>query len=602
MGNFFEKTVNILIRIILAAVVFVLFLHSIFSTSFMGYIPGEDGGMQDHTLNITDDPFLHLLILMILTVVCVMLYRAFGKSGIGIHQRAALMTITAAGFLIGAVWILATQLHPGSDPAKVCRVAAAWQEGDFSAFEQSVDGEEGYLFKYPFQSGIVLFYYLLMGLFGTENFVAMQFVNLLLLMGSYVLLIKIMGRFWKEDKASLVAAYGALILWVPYMFYITYLYGIIPGMACSLGAVYCMIRYLETRKLLYVVPAAILMGFATVFKMNCLIYLVAIGCFLGYDVVEMLLQRKPGQKREKSWPATLVFLAVLVLGVAGTNWTVNRYVEHLSGYEMPEGQVMLSWVVMGLQEAPNGPGNYNGFNGNVYTESHYDTELANELSKEALKRQLEWMAEEPIDHGLVFFARKTAFQWNDPTFIAMERMVGRRSDIELSPVIRSLFSGKGCTYLSLWLNIVQTLILTGALFYLLFTGKTAKIQELVIYVVFLGGFLFHLVWEASASYAIPYYVLLIPYAAKGFAEYIRWADRAWTWFVRESADTKREDIRRFFSGKNKYLIGGAVIFLTLFIMFSQTGLFKRTIALNDDLKGFQASEQFYKTGDWTPDF
>lgn len=602
MGNFFEKMVHILVRIILAAVVFVLFLHSIFSTSFMGYIPGEDGGMQDHTLNIADYPLMHLLILVLLTVVCVILYRVFNQKKIRISQRAILMVITVTGFLLGTAWILSTQLHPGSDPAKVCRVAAAWQEGDFSAFEQSVDGEEGYLFRYPFQSGIVLFYYLLMGIFGTENFVAMQFVNLLLLMISYGLLIKIMGRFWKEDKASIVAAYAALVLWVPYMFYITYLYGIIPGMACSLAAVYCMVRYLETRKLLYAIPAALLMGLATVFKMNCLIYLVAIGCFLAYDVVAILLQKESGNKGKKNCLSSLVFLAVLILGVAGTNWTVNRYVEHLSGHEMPEGQVMLSWVVMGLQEAPNGPGNYNGFNGNVYTESHYDTELANELSKEALKRQLEWMAEEPIDHGLVFFARKTAFQWNDPTFIAIERMVGRKSDVELSPVVNSLFLGKGCTYLSICLNIIQTLILTGALFYLLFTCKKAKIQELIVYVVFLGGFLFHMVWEGSASYAIPYFVLLIPYAAKGFAAYIRWAAKAWIWLVRESGDTKKEDIKRFFSGKNARLIGGAVVFLTLLIMFSQTGLFKRTIGMNDDLKGFQASEQFYKTGDWTPDF
>lgn len=602
MRDSFERVVNIFIRVILAVVVFMLFLHSIFSTSFIGQIPGDDGGIQDHTLNVADSPLTHLLIFLVITIVSVVLCRIFRKREIRIRLNAVLLIIAAAGFLLGTVWILATQLYPGSDPAKVCRVAAEWRAGDFSAFEQSVDGEEGYIFRYPFQSGIVLFYYLLMGLLGTENYVGMQFVNLLALTVSYYLIVQILGQFWREDKTSVVLAHMALILWAPYMFYITYLYGIMPGMACSLGAVYCVVRYLERRKLWYMLPAALLMGIATVFKMNCLIYLVAIGCFLVYDAAESLLEREAEKRAKKTWIVSLVFLAVMGLGVAGMNRAVNSYVEHLSGYEMPEGQVMLSWVVMGLQEAPKGPGNYNGFNGNVFTQSNYDTELANELSKEALKEQLRWMREAPVEHGLVFFARKTAYQWNDPTFISLDRMAGRDSKIEKSPLVRSLIEGKGCTYLSIALNIVQTLILAGALFYLLFTGKKAKVPELIIYVVFLGGFLFHLVWESSASYAIPYYVLLIPYAAKGFAEYIRRADRAWTWLAGESADRKREDVRRFFSRENVSLITGAAILLALLIVFGQTDLFKRTIDLNDDLKGFHASEQFYRTGDWTPDF
>ena len=266
MRDSFERIVNILVRAIIAVVVFLLFLQSIFSTSFIGQIPGEDGGIQDHTLNVADSPFLHLGILLTVTVVSVVLYRAYQKREHNIQHiglNAVLYIIAAAGFLLGTVWILATQLYPGSDPAKVCHVAAQWRAGDFSAFEQLVDGEEGYLFRYPFQSGIVLFYYLLMGILGTENYVGLQFVNLLALTVSYYLIVQILKQFCKEDKAAVIFAHTALILWEPYMFYITYLYGIMPGMACSLGAVYCVVRYLGTRKPLYMLPAALLMGIAT---------------------------------------------------------------------------------------------------------------------------------------------------------------------------------------------------------------------------------------------------------------------------------------------------------------------------------------------------
>lgn len=596
MRNPLERIVSVMIRVILAAAVFVLFLHSIFSTSFIGQIAGDDGGVQDHTLNIADSPWKHLAILLLLTVVMVPLYRGCRKRRIRINRRAALWIMAAAGFALGTAWILMTRFLPGSDPAKVCRVAAEWQAGDFSAFERG----DGYLFKYPFQSGIVLFYSLLMGIFGTENFVCMQLVNLLALAAAYWLMVRIMERFWKEDGTVLFLVHGALILWAPLMFYVTYLYGILPGMACSLGALYCTVRFLETRSCRYMLPAALLMGLATVFKMNCLIYLVAMGCFLLYDAAESLWSRK--RQAWKRCLFSLLFLAAMCLGVGGTNLAVNRYVEHLSGYEMPEGQVMLSWVVMGLQEAPKGPGNYNGYNGNVFAESNYDTALANERSKEELKEILRGMRDNPVDNGLVFFARKTAYQWNDPTFISLDRMEGRHSEISISPVVKSLIEGKGKVFLSIALNLVQTLILAGTLFYLAYTKKGININELIILVVFLGGFLFHLVWEASASYAIPYFVLLIPYAVKGMAEYVRWADRAWSWAAGRTMEQKKEDIRHFFSGENMPLIGGVVLLVLLLVIFGQSNLFRRTIALNDDLRGIDASGQFYQTGEWEQEF
>lgn len=580
----FYHIINFIIRAFLFVSVFLLFLHSIFSTSFMGWVDKEDGTLQARTLNIADSPWSHLLVLCVLTVILVLCRRVGDKSRP--YTRKAAGVIGAVGVIMAAAWILVTRFLPGSDPAKVCEVASQWMAGDFSAFEQ---GE--YLFCYPFQSGIVLFYYLLSRLFGDGNYVAMQFVNLLALAVIYYLLYKIFSRFWKSEEKVLLISYLSLILWVPLMFYVTYLYGILPGMACSLGALYLALCYLEKRRWWYMFPAALLMGMATVLKMNCLIYLVAIGCFLAYDAIDsLLISRQKG----KQWIVSLAFVAVMGLGVYGCNQATNAYVEHLSGYEMPEGEVMISWVVMGLSEAPNAPGNYNGYIGNVFFDNHFDTELATEQSITDLKAILKRMVQSPIDSGITFFARKTAYQWNDPTFIAMERMEGRQSTIEVSPRIRDLIEGQGEVVLSVILNFVQTVILTGMLFYLFFTRKSRNLNELLVAVVFLGGYLFHMVWESSASYTIPYFVLLIPYAVKGFAEYGRWADQAFKWIMERSSEEKKADVRKCFSGRNIPLIGVTAMVIVLVILFMQTNLFHRTIALDD---GADAVRQFYQMQD-----
>ena len=67
----------------------------------------------------------------------------------------------------------------------------------------------------------------------------------------------------------------------------------LPGMALSLGAVYYMTKYIDTRKYRYIVPASVCMGAATVIKMNCLIYMVAIACFLLYDALDIVIHKLP---------------------------------------------------------------------------------------------------------------------------------------------------------------------------------------------------------------------------------------------------------------------------------------------------------------------
>lgn len=588
--------VNTVIRVFLALIITGLCLQSMFSTSFIGRIVREDGSRQERTLNIADDPWRHLGIFLLFTVVGLLIYHIrhvlqthmAGKS----EQEAVirqekgregfmLWIMSCLVLLSGTAWILLTQLAPGSDPAKVFGVAMQWRHGDFSAY-----AEGGYLFRYPFQAGIVLFYYFLSFLFGVDNYVGAQFVNVLALTAIYVLLAKLAALFWKRDRKISVIVYAALILWVPLAFYITYLYGILPGMALSLGAVYSAAKYIDTRKYRYIVPACICMGLATVIKTNCLIYLIAIACFLLYNALDtaLLTRREPG----KQWIVSLTMIVLMSLSVMGCNRVTERYVEYLSGYEAGDGEAMISWVVMGLQETPLGPGGYSGYIAEVFLEQEYDTERIIEASMAEIRKILIRMSENILDDGIPFFARKNAFQWNDPTFISLDRTRNRAPATDLPAFAVSLIEGRGSVILSVWLNYAQTLLLIGALFYLLFQWKSDNMYELMGAVVFLGGYLFHFVWESSASYTIPYFVVMIPYAAKGLTDWIRYvAGVPAAVHGYRSSGKKFKDVLQ----RHKVASGGCTIMIILLILFAGTNLFKRTIALDD---GEEARAQFYR--------
>ncbi len=593
-----DTAVNAVIRIILLVITSGLFLQSLFSTSFIGTVAREDGSLQERTLNIADAPWKHLLFFLFFTAAGSLLYNRYhirngasqkktewsdGSGRTVSGKRWAFLFLSALVLVMGTAWIMTTQLSPGSDPAKVYGIAMQWRRGNFSAY-----AEGGYLFRYPFQAGIILFYYLLSFIFGLDNYVGLQLVNVLALLVVYVLLVKLSALFWKKDKGLPVVVYTALILWVPIAFYVTYLYGILPGMALSLGAVYFAARYFDTRKYRYILPACACMGLATVIKMNCLIYLVAIACFLLYDALMSVLSslRETG-KAGKRWAGSLAAIALMGLSVAGCNQATAAYVETLSGYEAGDGEAMVSWVVMGLQETPLGPGGYSGYIGDIFVRYEYDTDKITEASIADIRKIMTRMSENILDEGVTFFARKNAFQWNDPTFISLDRTRGRTSAVVLPAFVKSLIDGQGSVILSVLLNYAQTLLLLGMLLYVLLRWRSDNLYELLGAVVFLGGYLFHFIWESSASYTIPYFVILIPYAVKGLADYIRSVAAV---PARWKECQKNKDGAAALLRRNKLAVCSSLIVLALLFFFSRTNLFDRTIALDD---GEEARAQFY---------
>lgn len=606
----FYPVVNAVIRMILVLIVAGMLLQSLFSTSFIGTITAEDGVLQERTLNIADDPWRHFIVFAVFTVLGVLFSVGSrrlpvgwtGKNGLYADDsvqeaNCARMDIwricrilSAFVLLSGSLWILLTQLRPGSDPAKIYEIAMQWRKGNFSAY-----AEGGYLFRYPYQAGIILFYYFLSFLFGVDNYVGLQLVNVIALALIYLLLVKLAAFYWKKDDKLPVFVYVALILWLPLAFYVTYLYGILPGMALSLGAMYCVAKYLDTGKYRHMIPACLCMGLATVIKMNCVIFLIAIGCFLVYDAIVLAFGRDEKLLRGRSAVSSLVLIGLMVLSVMGCNAVSNRYAEYLSGYKAGEGHVMLSWVVMGLQETPLGPGGYSGYIGDIYVKYGYDTEKVKEASWTDIKKVMKRMSENPLDEGVTFFARKNAFQWNDPSFISLDRTKGRVSAIEMPTYVTSLIEGRGSVVFYIVMNYMQSLLWLGMLLYLIINWKSKNLYELMGAVVFLGGFLFHFIWESSASYTIPYFVVMIPYGVKGLADWVRYvcALPAFMADNRRGVVDKKELVRKVGAPACGFAV--AVVCVAL---LSKTNLFYRTFALDD---GEEARAQFYQEDEWTPE-
>ena len=80
-------------------------------------------------------------------------------------------------------------------------------------------------------------------------------------------------------------------------------------------------------------------------------------------------------------------------------------------------------------------------------------------------------------------------------------------------------------------NQYQSLIFIGVFCWLLFGfWKKKGLEDHALLITIIGGFLFHMLWEAKGRYILPYFVMMLPMAAVGLSEF---SARVRAWLVQK---------------------------------------------------------------------
>ena len=172
---------------------------------------------------------------------------------------------------------------------------------------------------------------------------------------------------------------------------------------------------------------------------------------------------------------------------------------------------------MGLSESEKEPGWYNENCYTYYTEYGYSKAVHDELSKADIRQRLSDFAADPV-YTLRFFGRKTLSQWNDPTFQSVWVNEMARNP-ERSPLALSLYErGKAYQLVSWAMDELHLLALAGIVLWLWFCRKERNLSHLFFPLFLIGGFLFHLAWEAKGQYTFLYFFPLVCYGGLGWLE------------------------------------------------------------------------------------
>ena len=194
--------------------------------------------------------------------------------------------MVACHFIIGIFWVVSTQVKPQADQMLCAEIAERQMFSDYD-FGDYMQG--GYMYNYPYQSGLVLMISIVFRLFGGMNYVAFQICNVLALLLFDIALLKI-TEYMESPAAKKVGAVLIFLFW-PLLFYTVFVYGNLMGLAFSVAAICFEYRYFRKRRLRDIVISSVFIGLAVMMKSNYLIFLVAMLIFLVLDFISSMRKR-----------------------------------------------------------------------------------------------------------------------------------------------------------------------------------------------------------------------------------------------------------------------------------------------------------------------
>lgn len=414
--------------------------------------------------------------------------------------RVTALCVLGAHAAFACAWVLAVRVRPVADAAELLAAAQRFAQGNLT-FVQS---PTSYLRIFPYQLGYTALLEALVRLFGDGAVLAAQLTNVLALCAILCALYALTGRLFGREAQACALLLGAGCVQPALM--CTFVYGNLTGLACMLVALERLTAFLHTgRRAPFAVGVACL-SLAVVLKYNCLIGALAMAITLSLRAL-----RTGRGRRLAAWLAA----ALVLVAPIGAQRGVSALYGLRTGADFRGGQPMILWMAMGLHEQfSRASGWYDGYSYYTYVENGADAQVATQEGVQDIVDSLYGYAHAP-SRFLHFLPDKLLSQWIEPTFQSI--WVSRITHHEggALPWAQALYDGGAGLALEGWMNVLQTLVYLCAALGLLRLSRGGGLLHLPLALTVFGGGLYHMLFEAKALYILPYFLMLLPYAAYG---------------------------------------------------------------------------------------
>lgn len=453
------------------------------------------------------------------------------SSKIKINKKVKKLILILAILIYGilqVVWINIRDANPNYDQFYVFDNAVKMSKGE----EELIDKE--YLEMYPQQISLVSFYSVILKLFNTENVKVLQYLNVLAniftVLGLYSIAKVIQN---KENKLNLIAIFAVTLTFSALMFLSTFIYGDIISLPFAIYSIYFVIKYIKENRCRYLLVSAILMCISYFLRMNMLIFFIAILIYLLLEFTKFinnLVKDKSLTKKLKIKNISLKVALIVVfciISILPTN-LFKIFMQEQLNLNKNNSFPLIGFIDLGLANSTRGPGWYVDPYVDTWRVDGHDTEPM----KDRINKKLEIFKEKPkILFEFYFF--KIASMWGENSFgsiwynlsfnfgnMSLNKGTASEQEIENYEKVDNIIN-KNYSFIMVYDKIIILLIFISVLLFIL-RNKDISNEQILLILIFVGGFLFHIIWEAKSRYILPYVIILIPIMAIGIDGNIKW--------------------------------------------------------------------------------
>lgn len=458
------------------------------------------------------------------TMVLAVAFFAIWKTSLGrVRPGMLLLAVLAYAGIFQMAWIfsLGAESFIFPDTQQLSFAATAFLEGDIESFSgPDVVGEKAgpdlYFSMYPFQSGSLFLFAAVGSVFGPDNHMAFQAVNAVCNVLTIACLYRIVRTF-SDSRRVVNLAVVLCAACFPLLFSCALVYGNSMGLFLSTLALALLAQGLKARgwrRTLLVVASFMSMAGAMLMKTTCVLFLIAM-------VVVSLIEAA----RSRSWmlAASVVACALAANQVPGL---ATSTLENAVDADFGDGMPKVSWIAMGLREDNplDMPGWWGLYPWSLMEETNGDVVEQSNRALSSIGASLSSFVADP-SYGVWFMGAKLASEWSDPTFQSLYySSLSTLADTQTRDYGRfatTVLYGTAHKPLVLFMDAYQSVVCLGATVFCARRaarcwkgrGDRGSSEALLPVAIFLG-FGVYMLWEAKSVYALPFFVLMIPLAAK----------------------------------------------------------------------------------------
>ena len=410
--------------------------------------------------------------------------------------------------IVQLLWVDNRFIWPNADQRYTYQIAASMKDGNMEEVIANTNDIYGgntsmrtYLECYPQQFTLAFVWNVLFHIFNSTNIgIILQFnvfCNAITAISTFLICKELSKKYNINKYLGVILIFTFL----PIILLSIFVYGDIPGLAFSMLGTYLIIKYINDKKIRYAVFSALSLSLAYMIRTNILIFVIAILIYLFLDMIS----KEETKKTIKDIAVKIGVVIGLIIIVFTPEAIVKNYYVNKFNIDKEISFPMNGWICMGMLKGKAEGWYYYELANLRYSSS--EPENIKNLYNYLIKERLKDFKGNPKEMSEFYFS-KTRSTWAEPSFGGLlynRNFQYRQEDVDTT------FT-PGYYFVEHYQKALIFIIFGGSILALIKNRKNLSNEMILLITIFIGGFLFHILWETKSRYVFPYIMVLIPIA------------------------------------------------------------------------------------------